>query len=139
MEAGVRSSPRACSGRAPSSRYAIGSTNFSEFFVSITVFTAYASAFLLGHWEGGSDWRSVALPVCGLVIGALPAAFFGGLLSKIAPKRTLTIAVGLLAVSIGIYRFHDSVKPTLAVGLRRGQSAGHAYRHLERQFRQSPS
>jgi uncharacterized protein len=92
-------------GAGTESRYAIGSTNFSEFFVSITVFTAYASAFLLGHWEGGSDWRSVALPVCGLVIGALPAAFFGGLLSKIAPKRTLTIAVGLLAVSIGIYRF----------------------------------
>ncbi len=92
-------------GAGTESRYAIGSTNFAEFFVSVTVFTAYASAFLLGHWEGGSDWRSVAVPVSGLVLGGLPAAFFGGLLSKIAPRRALTIAVGLLAVSIGIYRF----------------------------------
>lgn len=86
------------------SRYAIGSTNFAEFFVSVTVFSAYATAFFIGHWEGGADWRSVALPVAGLVIGGIPAAFFGGLLSKITPKRALTIAVGLLAISIGVYR-----------------------------------
>lgn len=92
-------------GAGTESRFAIGSTNFAEFFVSVTVFTAYASAFLLGHWEGGADWHTVAMPVAGLVIGGLPAAFFGGMLSKIAPKRALTIAVGLLAVSIGIYRF----------------------------------
>lgn len=92
-------------GAGTDSRYAIGSTNFAEFFVSVTVFTAYASAFALGHWEGGSDWRSVAIPVSGLVLGGLPAAFFGGLISKVAPKRALTIAVGLLAVSIGVYRF----------------------------------
>ena len=40
-----------------------------------------------------------------LVVGGLPAAIFGGYLSKIAPKRTLSVAVGLLAISIGIYRF----------------------------------
>ncbi len=87
------------------SRYAIGSGNFAEFAVSIAVFSTFVVAFALGHWEGGADWRSMALPIAGLVVGGLPAAVFGGYLSKVAPKRALTIAVGLLAISIGIYRF----------------------------------
>jgi uncharacterized protein len=91
-------------GSGTESRYAIGSSNFAEFFVSVTVFTAYASAFWLGHWEGGTDWRSVAVPVAGLMIGGFPAAIMGGWLAKITPRRTLTIAVGALAIGIGLYR-----------------------------------
>lgn len=91
-------------GSGMESRYAIGSSNFAEFFVSVTVFSAYATAFWVGHWEGGTDWRSVAVPVAGLVIGRLPAAVMGGWLSKITPRRALTIAVGVLALSIGVYR-----------------------------------
>ena len=87
------------------SRYAIGSSNFSEFVVSIAVFATFIAAFAMGFWDGGSDWRDVALPVAGLVLGGIPAAVMGGYLSKLAPKRPLTIAVGLLAFSIGIYRF----------------------------------
>ena len=87
------------------SRYAIGSSNFSEFIVSIAVFSTFVFAFAMGHWQGGSDWHEVAWPVAGLVLGGLPAAVIGGYLSKVAPKRPLTIAVGLLAISIGIYRF----------------------------------
>jgi len=87
------------------SRYAIGSGNFAEFAVSVAVFSTFVVAFFTGHWEGGADWRNMALPISGLVIGGIPAAIFGGYLSKIAPKRALTIAVGLLAISIGIYRF----------------------------------
>ena len=92
-------------GAGTESRYAIGSSNFSEFVVSIAVFSTFVAAFALGYWEGGSDWRAVAWPVAGLVLGGIPAAVMGGYLSKIAPKRPLTIAVGLLAISIGIYRF----------------------------------
>lgn len=91
-------------GSGTESRYAIGSTNFAEFFVAVTVFSAYLTAFLVGHWEGGTEWQSVVWPVAGLVIGGLPAAFFGGLLSKIAPRKFLTVMVGLLAISIGFYR-----------------------------------
>lgn len=87
------------------SRYAIGSGNFAEFAVSVAVFSTFVVAFFTGHWEGGADWRSMALPISGLVIGGIPAAVFGGYLSKVAPKRALTVAVGLLAISIGIYRF----------------------------------
>ncbi|MFO1034713.1 MAG: sulfite exporter TauE/SafE family protein [Hyphomicrobiales bacterium] len=91
-------------GAGTQSRYAIGSGNFAEFFVSVTVFLSYLSAYFVGHWQGGTDWRSVLYPVLGLVTGGLPAAFFGGWLSRIAPNKLLTVLVGLLAVSIGIYR-----------------------------------
>jgi uncharacterized protein len=91
-------------GAGVNSRYAIGSSNFAEFAVSVSVFAAYLVAFYVGHWEGGTDWRSVAYPVAGLVIGGLPAALAGGWLSRIAPSRALTVAVGLLAIAIGLYR-----------------------------------
>lgn len=91
-------------GSGAESRYAIGSGNFSEFVVSVAVFSAFLVAFAVGHWQGGSDWRSTFLPVLGLVLGGLPAAACGGWLSKRAPKRPLTIAVGCLALSIAIYR-----------------------------------
>jgi uncharacterized protein len=91
-------------GSGVQSRYAIGSSNFAEFAVSVTVFSAYAVAFYIGHWEGGTDWQSVAYPVAGLMIGGLPAAMAGGWLARIAPSRALTVAVGALAIAIGIYR-----------------------------------
>ena len=91
-------------GSGAESRYAIGSANFSEFVVSVAVFSAFVVAFAAGYWEGGSDWQSTFTPVLGLVIGGLPAAAFGGWLSKRAPRRLLTIAVGSLALGIAIYR-----------------------------------
>lgn len=92
-------------GAGVESRYAIGSTNIAEFFVSITVFLSFVGAFLLGHWQGGADWHQTFLPVLGLVLGGLPAALAGGYLSKIAPRRELTIVVGMLAVGIAVFRF----------------------------------
>jgi uncharacterized protein len=91
-------------GSGVQSRYAIGSSNFSEAIVSVVVFTGYLVAFYVGHWEGGGDWKSVAIPVAGLVLGGLPAAFMGGWLARVLPKRPLTIAVGCLALSIAAYR-----------------------------------
>jgi uncharacterized protein len=85
-------------------RYAIGSSNFWEFIVSIAVFSTFLVAFAVGHWRGGLDWRTVALPVAGLVLGGLPAAVFGGYLSKRAPRQPLTVAVGCLALGIAVYR-----------------------------------
>jgi uncharacterized protein len=90
------------SGKEP--RYAIGSGNFCEFFVSAAVFTAFLVTFAFGHWGEGTDWRTMINSVGGLVIGGLPAAVFGGYLSKRAPTQLLTVAVGALALSIAIYR-----------------------------------
>ena len=92
-------------GAGVQSRFAIGSTNIAEFFVSVTVFLSFVFAFLIGHWEGGSDWQKTFMPVLGLVLGGLPAALAGGWLSKAAPRRELTIAVGMLAVGIAVFRF----------------------------------
>ena len=91
-------------GAGTESRYAIGSTNFAEFVVSIAVFTSFVTLFLLGYWQGGSDWRTTFYPVLGLVIGGLPAAIMGGYLSKHAPRRILTVAVGCFALGIAAYR-----------------------------------
>ena len=87
------------------SRYAIGSTNFSEFIVSLTVFLALTLSFYLGFWGAGTDWSAVYTSVGGLALGGLPAAFFGGYLAKRAPRQPLTVAVGLFAIGVGIYRF----------------------------------
>ena len=87
------------------SRYAIGSTNVSEFVVSFVVFVALSLSYYFGFWGHGTDWGQVTTTVLGLAAGGLPAAFFGGYLAKMAPRRPLTIAVGLFAVSVAIYRF----------------------------------
>lgn len=91
-------------GAGTESRYAIGSSNFAEFVVSAAVSAAFLAAFAVGHWEGGTDWRAVLWPVAGLVVGGIPAAAVGGYLSRIAPRRLLTVAVGGLALGIGLYR-----------------------------------
>ena len=69
-------------GTGTESRYAIGSSNFSEFVVSIAVFSTFVAAFAMGYWHGGSDWHEVAWPVAGLVLGGIPAAVVGGYLVK---------------------------------------------------------
>lgn len=91
-------------GAGTESRYAIGSSNFAEFVVSISVFLTFVIAFWVGHWSGGADWHTVFWPVAGLVCGGLPAAVIGGYLSKITPRRALTVAVGMLAIGIAVYR-----------------------------------
>lgn len=87
------------------SRYAIGSTNVSEFIVSVVVFAALTISYYLGFWGEHTDWAQVAFTVGGLAVGGFPAAFFGGYLAKMAPRRPLTIAVGLFAIGVAIYRF----------------------------------
>ena len=91
-------------GAGVESRYAIGSTNIAEFVVSLAVFLSFVGAFLAGHWQGGADWHTTFIPIAGLVLGGVPAALAGGYLSKIAPRRELTIVVGLLAIGIAVFR-----------------------------------
>ncbi len=87
------------------SRYAIGSTNFSEFIVSAFVFATLTISYYFGWWGHEIDWTAVRASVFGLALGGLPAAFFGGWLAKMAPRRPLTIVVGLFAIGVAIYRF----------------------------------
>jgi uncharacterized membrane protein YfcA len=85
-------------------RYAIGSSNFSEFVVSIAVFSAFLVAFSVGHWRGGLEWRTVALPVAGLVLGGLPAAVFGGLSLEARAAPAIDRRSGLFSTGIAVYR-----------------------------------
>lgn len=91
-------------GSGVESRYAIGSTNFSEFIVSFVVFCALGVAYYFGWWGEETNWEQVRMTVFGLALGGLPAAFFGGYLAKMAPRRPLTIAVGLFAMGVAVYR-----------------------------------
>ena len=86
------------------SRYAVGCSNFSEFLVSFAVFSAFVATYYFGRWDAGTEWQTMIASVSGLVIGGIPAAMMGGYLSKKAPRRPLTIAVGCLALGIAIYR-----------------------------------
>lgn len=91
-------------GSGVESRYAIGSTNFSEFIVSLVVFLSLTVSYYYGWWGEETNWAQVRTTVFGLAVGGLPAAFFGGYLAKMAPRRPLTIAVGLFAMGVAVYR-----------------------------------
>ncbi|TMV09962.1 sulfite exporter TauE/SafE family protein [Ruegeria sediminis] len=85
-------------------RRAIGSSALAELVVSAIVFAVLLMTFQAGHWGGDRALSDVLMPVAGLVAGGVPAAFIGGRLAAVAPKRPLTIAVGLLALGIGLQR-----------------------------------
>lgn len=84
-------------------RLAIGSSTVAELFVSAVVLAAYLTALASGHWDG-EGWRGMIWPLAGLIAGALPAAVLGGWLPRMAPRPVLAVAVGLLAISVGLYR-----------------------------------
>ncbi|MFD0978067.1 sulfite exporter TauE/SafE family protein [Tropicimonas aquimaris] len=87
---------------------AIGSGAVAELFVSIAVFATLAVGYFAGSWAP-QPGRGLMIPVLGLLAGGVPAAVFGGWLASRAPRRPLTIGVGLLALSIGIYRLIDTL------------------------------
>jgi hypothetical protein len=85
-------------------RQAVGSSNTSEFIVSMAVLTKLVVTFALGFWGSENAWQSVLYPVLGLVAGGVPAAFLGGWLARHAPRRVLTFAVAFLVLGIAVYR-----------------------------------
>jgi uncharacterized membrane protein YfcA len=85
-------------GAAP--RYVVGTVNAAEFVVTCAVVSAFAASIFLGVWEDSSGIGEHLTAIAGLVIGGLPAAFMAGWLLKIAPRKPLMIAVGLLICGI---------------------------------------
>jgi len=80
-------------GNAP--RFAIGSVNSAEFFVTVAesiTFFATIGALLFEHWE----------KIVGLMIGGVLAAPFAAYICKKIPTRTLMILVGLLITGLSI-------------------------------------
>lgn len=81
-------------------RYVVGTVNAAEFVVTCAVVSAFAATILFGVWADSHGIGEHLMAVAGLVIGGLPAAFFAGWLLKIAPRKPLMIAVGLLICGI---------------------------------------
>jgi len=79
-------------GRGMTPRYAIGSVNLAEFFVTATI----ASTFLFTI--GLSLWPIIA----GLVLGGVIAAPFAALITKYIPDRVLMLVVGCVVVALSI-------------------------------------
>jgi len=80
-------------------RYAIGTGNFVEFFVSL----ASASTFLFFVKE-----LSLA-PVLGLIIGGVIAAPFAAYICKLIKPKYLMIAVGVLIILLSIRTFYLAI------------------------------
>ena len=78
------------SGHAP--RYAVGSVNTTEFFVTVTAATTFFA-------ELGASSLEHLIP---LVLGGVLAAPFGGWVVKRVPARGLMTAVGVLTVILSI-------------------------------------
>lgn len=79
-------------------RTTIGSVNFAEFFLTLTVATALFSILDSSVW----------LIVAGLVIGGLFAAPFAAYITKHLKAKTLLILVGVLISSISAYNLYKS-------------------------------
>ncbi|OOG73832.1 ABC transporter permease [Algoriphagus sp. A40] len=80
-------------------RYAIGTGNFVEFFVSL----ASASTFLFFVKE-----LSLA-PVLGLILGGIVAAPFAAYICKLIKPKYLMVAVGVLIIFLSIRTFYLSI------------------------------
>ncbi len=79
-------------------RTTIGSVNFAEFFLTITVAASFLS--ILDH--------TVWVLVAGLALGGLIAAPFAAYMTKHLKAKTLLMLVGALITSISIFNLHKA-------------------------------
>jgi uncharacterized membrane protein YfcA len=91
-------------GRGHAPRYAIGSVNTAEFFVTVAISATFVWAMVTGRMviEGGIGQALAALG--GLVLGGLVAAPLAGYVTKIAPARLLLGAAAVLVIGLSIWQ-----------------------------------
>lgn len=91
-------------GRGHAPRYAIGSVNTAEFFVTVAISATFIWTMMTGRMviEGGIAHGLAAL--AGLVVGGLIAAPLAGYVTKIAPARLLLGAAAVLVISLSIWQ-----------------------------------
>ncbi len=77
-------------GRGNSPRYAVGTVNTAEFFVTLAISAAFVSTIGLAHWQ----------IVAGLLAGGVIAAPLAGFVGHRIPHRPFMVAVGLLVIAI---------------------------------------
>ena len=91
-------------GRGHAPRYAIGSVNTAEFFVTVAISATFIWTLMTGRMiiEGGIAQGLAAL--AGLIVGGLVAAPLAGYVTKIAPARLLLGAAAVLVISLSIWQ-----------------------------------
>lgn len=90
-------------GAGASPRYVVGTVNAAEFVVTCAVVAAFATTIIFGVWPDSKGIGDHFTAIAGLIAGGLPSAMLAGWLLKIAPRRPLMIAVGLLICSISAF------------------------------------
>jgi uncharacterized membrane protein YfcA len=85
-------------------RHVIGTVNAVEFLVTFAASATFLWALLSGHWREAEGQMSPVWAVVGLVVGGLIAAPIAGYATRIAPRRVLTAAVGVVVVSLALYQ-----------------------------------
>jgi uncharacterized membrane protein YfcA len=86
-------------GQGATPRYAIGSVNLAEFFVTLTISTTF---FLT---VGLSLWPIIA----GLIVGGVIAAPFAALAAKHVPAKALMLAVGLVVIGLSLRTIYHAL------------------------------
>lgn len=84
-------------------RYVVGTVNAAEFVVTCAVVSAFAATIALGMWSESKGITDHLTAIAGLILGGIPAAFLAGWLIKVAPRKPLMIAVGLLICGIAAW------------------------------------
>ena len=79
-------------GQGTTPRYAIGSVNLAEFFVTLTISITFFFPIGLGLWP----------IITGLVIGGIIAAPFAALAAKHVPAKALMLAVGCVVIVLSL-------------------------------------
>jgi uncharacterized membrane protein YfcA len=79
-------------GRGNLPRYAVGTVNTAEFFVTLAISATFISAIGLAHWQ----------IVAGLLAGGVIAAPLAGFVGQRIPHRPFMVAVGLLVIAISV-------------------------------------
>jgi len=107
-------------GRGHAPRYAIGSVNAAEFFVTVAVSVAFIATILTGRMTV-TDHELVAglAAVAGLVMGGLLSAPLAGYVTKMAPARLLLGAAAILVIALSIWQ-GVQVWPSVVEQLRSG-------------------
>jgi uncharacterized protein len=85
-------------------RYAIGTVNTAEFFVTVSISAAFIVALATGHWSDAGGLEKNASAIAGLIVGGLCAAPVAGYAVKTIPSRALGIAVGALVLALVAYQ-----------------------------------
>lgn len=91
-------------GRGHAPRYAIGSVNTAEFFVTVAISATFIWTMMTGRMEIEGGIAQALAALAGLVAGGLVAAPLAGYVTKIAPARLLLGAAAVLVISLSIWQ-----------------------------------